>query len=279
MSNKRYSLIIAPSDGSKSYQLQVDRRTLVVLIAALAVLLMGFAFMIVTYGGLMHRVRNWQSLQGRVAELEARESHYQGLELEVVELREMDRRVRSLIGLPEAPSVTAEATDAGVNGAEGLPAGAPRLVLSEAIMPDEAQLKKIEKDLDKYHEKWRWPAEGFVSSEFGEERESGGIHSGLDIAAPRNTLIEAPRGGTVSAAGWNDTYGWVVVLDHGDGLNSIYCHNTKLVVQEGDKVSLGDPIAFLGNTGISTAPHLHFEIRKDGYAIDPVYLLSPERNL
>ena len=113
-------------------------------------------------------------------------------------------------------------------------------------------------------------------TDLGEERAAGGMHSGIDIAAPRNTVIETPLAGTVTEAGWHPVYGFMAVLDHGRGLSTVYGHNSRLVVRVGDRVKKGDAVAFLGNTGESSAPHLHFEVRKDGFAVDPLYLLKPK---
>ena len=95
------------------------------------------------------------------------------------------------------------------------------------------------------------------------------FHSGLDFAAVSGTTIHAAAGGTVTYAGVRHDYGWVVELDHGNGLTTRYAHASRLLVKVGDLVMPGDPIAAVGSTGRSTGPHLHFEVMRNGEATDP----------
>lgn len=95
------------------------------------------------------------------------------------------------------------------------------------------------------------------------------FHSGLDFAAVWGTLIHAAAGGTVAFAGVRHDYGWVVEIDHGNGLTTRYAHASRLLVKAGDVVMPGDPIAAVGSTGRSTGPHLHFEVLRNGEATDP----------
>jgi murein DD-endopeptidase MepM/ murein hydrolase activator NlpD len=95
------------------------------------------------------------------------------------------------------------------------------------------------------------------------------FHSGLDFAAGPGTVIHAAAGGTVAFAGFKSDYGWVVEIEHGNGLVTRYAHASRLTVKAGAVVMPGDPIAAVGSTGRSTGPHLHFEVLRDGEAIDP----------
>jgi murein DD-endopeptidase MepM/ murein hydrolase activator NlpD len=123
-----------------------------------------------------------------------------------------------------------------------------------------------------------WPAEGWVSSEFGETRGAEGPHTGIDLVAPRGTPVVAVEAGRVVAAGNDAEYGRVAIIDHGGGLVTLYGHNAELAVAAGERVARGQRIASVGSTGRSTAPHLHFEVRYDGYALDPrLFLLGAER--
>lgn len=119
---------------------------------------------------------------------------------------------------------------------------------------------------------------GVVSSEFGLRKLADDaaprMHDGLDIAAPTGTPIQAALGGTVSHAGWIKGYGHSVILDHGDGTTTLYAHASELLVTPGDRVDRGAEIARVGSTGHSTGPHLHFEVRKEGRAVDPRGLLG-----
>lgn len=95
------------------------------------------------------------------------------------------------------------------------------------------------------------------------------FHAGLDFAAGAGSTIRAAAGGTVAVAGFRPDYGWVVEIDHGNGLRTRYAHASRLWVRAGDVVAPGEPIAAVGSTGRSTGPHLHFEVLRNGEATDP----------
>lgn len=99
-------------------------------------------------------------------------------------------------------------------------------------------------------------------------------HKGVDWAIPTGTAIYASCGGKVSKAGWGSGYGYVVYIDHEDGKQTRYGHCSKVLVSVGDKVKQGDKIALSGNTGITTGPHLHFEILVDGKQVNPFNYVS-----
>lgn len=124
------------------------------------------------------------------------------------------------------------------------------------------------------------PTEGRLSSHYGPRSLGGGprrVHKGLDIAAPQGREIGAALPGKVAFAGELNGYGNVVYLDHGDGLTTRYAHASKLNVRAGDEVRRGQIIAEVGSTGRSTGPHLHFEVRRNGRAEDPLPWLGLTR--
>ena len=94
-------------------------------------------------------------------------------------------------------------------------------------------------------------------------------HRAIDWATPTGTAIWASSGGTVSVAGWQSGYGYVVYINHPDGNQTRYGHLSKLLVSVGQKVKQGQKIALSGNTGRSTGPHLHFELRVNGTPVNP----------
>jgi murein DD-endopeptidase MepM/ murein hydrolase activator NlpD len=120
---------------------------------------------------------------------------------------------------------------------------------------------------------WIWPTSGQFSSGFGWRW--GRMHNGIDIANSVGTTIVAARTGRVIFAGWDDGgYGYKVDLQHADGSVSRYAHNSRLLVRVGEEVAQGTPISLMGNTGRSTGPHLHFEIRMPGRgALNPLQFL------
>lgn len=102
-------------------------------------------------------------------------------------------------------------------------------------------------------------------------------HKGVDLAAPTGTPIYATADGIVGRADWFSSYGLYVSIDHGADLETRYAHMSRLAVAEGDRVNKGDIIGYVGSTGRSTGPHLHYEVRVDGVAVDPIpYMVASE---
>lgn len=114
------------------------------------------------------------------------------------------------------------------------------------------------------------PVKGTITSRFGHmSRIRSGAHTGLDIATSTGTAIKAVADGKVIFAGYKGSYGYLVKIDHGKGVETWYAHCSKIYVKEGQKVSAGDKISAVGSTGNSTGPHLHLEIRINGTAVNP----------
>ncbi|MEO0967465.1 MAG: peptidoglycan DD-metalloendopeptidase family protein [Cyanobacteria bacterium J06639_18] len=121
-----------------------------------------------------------------------------------------------------------------------------------------------------------WPAKGVLTSGYGPRW--GRMHRGIDIAAPTGTPIHAAAAGVVKKAGWNrGGYGYLVDISHPDGTITRYAHNSRLLVKKGQQVQQGQKISLMGSTGFSTGPHLHFEIRPNGRAANPMAFLPKKR--
>lgn len=115
-----------------------------------------------------------------------------------------------------------------------------------------------------------WPARGELTSLFGWRRRARRHHAGIDIGAPWGSPIVAARPGVVIYSGWYFLYGRTVILDHGSGITTLYAHASKLLVRAGQQVAAGQAVAKVGCTGRCTGPHLHFEIRVNGRALNPL---------
>lgn len=118
-----------------------------------------------------------------------------------------------------------------------------------------------------------WPLRGPVTSRFGFRRHPlfrrHHFHTGVDISAPRGTPVPAAHAGKVLFAGWYGGYGKLVILDHGDGVSTLYGHLSRISVRTGQSVSRRQVIGHVGSTGYSTGPHLHYEIRRNGRPVNP----------
>ena len=114
------------------------------------------------------------------------------------------------------------------------------------------------------------PISGIITSRFGASSSiRSSAHTGLDISAPAGTVIKAAASGTVTFSGYKGSYGNMLVISHGNGVQTYYCHCSKLYVSTGTKISQGQTIAAVGSTGNSTGPHLHLEVRVNGVAYNP----------
>jgi len=124
-----------------------------------------------------------------------------------------------------------------------------------------------------------WPTESRrISSKFGYRTLWGNLefHKGIDIPVWYGTKVHATRDGVVTQAGWRGGFGWTVELEHDMGFTTIYGHHSQLLVSEGDEVNAGDVIALSGNSGRSTGPHLHYEIRLNDTPVDPLKYLDTD---
>ena len=113
-----------------------------------------------------------------------------------------------------------------------------------------------------------WPVNGPVTSPFG--MRWGRMHTGIDIGVPYGTPIHASASGRVVYSGWMDGYGNLVAIDHGHGLSTAYAHQSRIAVSNGQTVSQGEVIGYVGCTGHCFGPHLHFEVRINGTPVDPM---------
>ncbi len=140
------------------------------------------------------------------------------------------------------------------------------------------ELEKMARSTDKFAgQPSIWPTRGEVTSRFGWRNSPWGggqeLHQGIDIANSPGTPVVATADGVVVQSGLSGGYGNLVQVDHGNGLATIYGHNSRLAVQPGQSVKKGQVIAYMGSTGRSTGPHLHYEIRMNGEAVDPIGFL------
>lgn len=165
---------------------------------------------------------------------------------------------------PPAPTVREEPTVLSANGSVVKRVG-PLRVLTELVL--------ARPDFQDERIALGWPIEGPVISTFG--RRARGWHAGIDVSAEIGSPILAAAPGTVLFSGWIRAYGQIVKIQHSGGFITLYAHNLKNMVEEGEEVEAGQVIATVGRSGDASGPHLHFEVRRDGKAYNPLYMLEP----
>ncbi|MGH7572487.1 MAG: M23 family metallopeptidase [Gemmatimonadota bacterium] len=289
MRDGHLTFLIVPEDESNVRRIRLSYRTLRwlgVLIGALGLLvLIGLG----TYGGMVGRTGRLAVLERENRRLEAE----RGKVGEIVENLERSERtyqqIRSLAGLENLPSPAAaiavpvvdegtadEAVPAGPAILDERPAeerpgdtppGEPTPAEERPARvppPDERPSEALTVE-DATPSGWPLAVKGFVTARF--EGQDG--HTGVDIAVPRETPVLATAPGRVTETGFDSILGHYVVMAHEGGLETLYAHNARLLVERGQRVERAEAVAYSGNSGRSTAPHLHYEIRKAGRAVDP----------
>jgi len=123
-----------------------------------------------------------------------------------------------------------------------------------------------------------WPVAGTISSSYGYRNHpvygERKFHTGVDLSVPSGSTVKATADGIVSFAGWTENSGIVVVAEHGHGFSTAYAHNRKALVRVGQRIARGDAIAMSGSTGVSTGPHVHYEIWRNGRHVNPAGFLA-----
>ncbi len=118
-----------------------------------------------------------------------------------------------------------------------------------------------------------WPTGGPITSDYGWRIHPvlgyRRMHTGIDIGAGYGRAIKATDSGNVIHSGWCGGYGYTVIIDHGKGISTLYAHCSKIYVRRGQAVFKGSTVAAVGSTGMSTGPHLHFEVRVNGVPVSP----------
>jgi murein DD-endopeptidase MepM/ murein hydrolase activator NlpD len=177
-------------------------------------------------------------------------------------------------------------TAAGVNGAQALAARVDMDQLTRRANILTRSISEAYDSLSSHQARFAalpsiMPTKGWLSSAFMRERVHPILHlarphEGIDVSAPMNAEIEAPASGVVTEVKWVDGYGNMLTVDHGYGLVTRYAHCSKILVVRGQRVKRGQTIARVGSTGLSTGPHLHYEVWVNGKPVDPIKYVLPD---
>jgi len=208
---------------------------------------------VLLYGPTVRAAARVPFLTREIARLNAENEQVRQLSGRLVEMETRYAQVRTMLGGDIVPALPA--------GGEALPISHPVLAWAPGRRAPETGPTIPQ----------RWPLDerGVVTRGQVTEGSADETHPGIDIAIAMGTPIRASGGGTVSRMGSDPEYGLFVLITHPDGYQTMYGHASRLLVAEGDEVNAGQVIALSGSTGRSSAPHLHFEIRRNGRSIDP----------
>jgi murein DD-endopeptidase MepM/ murein hydrolase activator NlpD len=304
MAKRRWTVVFVPHGSEPSRIVEVSYGVIKMAVGGVALglaaaLLVGYVTMARSYD--LSRTARLQAENGRLTQaIGELHSRLTTLADTITRISQRDARIRVLANLdPIDPQVQA----AGIGG----PTLAPRPVLpgeghaerrSEEIRVDLSALIRRANLLASSFEEAKdslashsdrlaatpsiMPTQGWLTSAFSSMREHPILHiarphEGIDVVAPMGSPIEAPAAGVVTDAGWESGYGNTVTIDHGYGLVTKFAHASKLLVKTGQRVSRGQRIALVGNTGLATGPHLHYEVHVNGRPVDPLRYVLPDR--
>ena len=294
---KRYKIQFIDSEEDVTRTVRLSLRSLRLIAvgagAAVAVLAVGAVLSIYTLmNGEMHASETAQLReanriqQEQILQVSKKAS---ALQQDLDSLCRAEDGLRAIVGAPPAAAdeTVQEGTVSPTGGEQHTPTTAD---LSEALEMIEERLSTRRSSIDLLAETMRrefpgaasyasdsaphttpsiWPAAGYVSSPYGLRFNGTEFHQGIDIAADMGTPIVATADGVVTAAGWNGGYGNMVDVDHGGGIVTRYGHASAVAVTVGQQVRRGEVIAYVGSTGRSTGPHVHYEVRVDGQPVNP----------
>lgn len=244
-------ILLVPEDGGASRSFSLSRRGLRLLAGAAVLTVVLLGAVVGSWWYLAARAARAHELQDRVVTLEGQQARIGALAARLRQVEDRYDRIRTLFGSDTAeipsyvwlPSI----------GAGGDPGG---------DSPDEASLPTS----------WPLTERGFITQPL--LRGGGAEHQGMDIAVPTDSYIRAAGAGTVVDVGEDPVYGRFIAVEHRDGYRTLYAHASQTLVTRGQRVRRNEVIGLTGSTGRSTAPHLHFEILKDGEPVDPLTMVS-----
>ena len=304
MAQRRWTFVIVPHGSGTSRNLEVSASALKLagaLVAAVLMVALALGFATITRSFDLAKAEKLGRDNAVLAE-EIGRMHGRLMELSdtldriarrddqirvLANLEPIDPQVQAAgIGGPRAPLTSTEVAATGVLGRQaeqvredlsGLIRRASLLATSFAVAVDslEGHKKRMESTPSIL------PTQGWLSSNYSTSRlhpilNVARPHVGIDVTAPTGTPIEAPAAGRVSFAGTKTGYGKTVIIQHGFGVETRFAHASKLLVQQGQRVTRGDRIAVVGKSGLATAPHLHYEVHVNGRAVNPLKYILPE---
>ena len=252
-----FSFIVAPHGTGTTVTFNLPGRLAMLLVILIVIFIAGLAFVGVTYTKLALLAFETGRLKAENRDLRVRSRKIDRLEQELVRIEQLRREIEAWAGVASQEAVVQNDAEMAL-----MPRVWPRRY-TYALLEAYYTLKGA-----RLHSMIQ-PAAGWVSRRFTNQADEGVGHPGIDIAAGQGTPVRCAMDGIVKAARWDDIYGNLIEIEHNDSLSTVYGHNEKILVKEGEYVTRGQVIASVGNTGRSTAPHLHFEVLNNGKPDDP----------
>jgi murein DD-endopeptidase MepM/ murein hydrolase activator NlpD len=256
--NKGFSVIVAPRGTGTTVGFSIPGKMAIVLLVILGVLIIGLAFSGYTYIRLTILAMEVGRLERQNEALRVQTDKIDEIREEMAEMERMRRQIESWAGM--VPT-------------EWQPEEGEEDVYIYVPMWPRRYSYEIMRDVYRYQTKLLpdmiIPTSGWVSRWYVGNDEGEASHPGVDIVAATGTPVRSALDGEVIFSGWDEIYGNVIRVQHNDSITTVYGHNDEILVNEGERVAKGKVIARVGNTGRSTAPHLHFEVLKNGIAEDP----------
>ena len=295
MAEGYYTIILVPDARSASRKIRVPVRLIRTVGGAAGAVALAIGALLAHYAWLNSQVSELDTLRLENATLSERAHRFNEslgqLEGRATQLQTSIAKLTVMSGLEPTPRA-ADGVVGGVGGVAGVdldpPSHDPDVTLhalSRSLSDLAARSQRIEtfyadQTAILSHTPSVWPVRGYFSSGFGNRVDpfTGGkdFHPGIDVSAPRGTKAVAPADGVVIAAGPRGAYGLAIIIDHGRGIITRYGHLEGLNVRAGQRVRRGDVIGFVGSTGRSNAPHLHYEVWLDDKLQNPVHYILDE---
>jgi murein DD-endopeptidase MepM/ murein hydrolase activator NlpD len=263
---RRMNVLIVPDEGGQSKRLNIPLFLIQTAAWILFVLAVGIIAAIVNYSRFAHKALDWDRLAAENERLAVENRRI------LKAANEVEQGRLALAEIIHTMHETKGAlSDTLLNvGRKGSAGG----ISDEALAVLKGRTHSAEQFIA-YGYPTQWPVRGFISQRFYIDRLfSERSHRGIDIAGRNGTPVLAAASGKVIFEGWTPIYGNCMILSHRAGYTTMYGHNELNLKKIDEEVKRGEPIASLGSTGNSTAPHVHFEIWKDGAAVDPMKLLQ-----
>ncbi len=249
--SKYYSVLIVPDGVENPIGLKMRAWMFKTLVALFIATIIGMIFFFSFYGKILVRASQASQLREENEDLKRFKYKLALLEENMKETRKLVSQISALAGIdftvPELPP------DSEIFAEMAKPAEVEKEVVAQ--VSDDGSPRGL-------------PIKGYVTRGFSDDPDH--YHPGIDIAGEIGAAILATGAGIVAETGFDSVYGQVVVIKHENGLSTLYGHNSEILVEVGQEVLIGSRIALLGNSGRSTAPHVHYELRKDDQPVNPI---------